>query len=592
MFQYMRQAVLAYILIILTPPLNILSMWTWLVDTMREYPALAVFLTVGIGFYIGRLKFKSFSLGVVTSVLLVGVVVGQLNISVPGPLKDVFFLLFLFSIGYSVGPQFFAALRGDGIRQVVFAIVVCVLCLLSTWGVALLFGYNIGEAVGLMAGGSTMSAVIGVGTDTINSLQATAAEKKEWIAMIPVSYAVTYIYGTIGSAYLLANLGPLLLGGLKKVKAETAALEAKMNRSTTYSDPNYLRALRPVVFRAYKISAEWFGDGKTVAQLEDYLRSQGRILYVERLRAGSQISEPAPDTVLHPGDEIVLSGRREFAIGDEQWVGPEVVDAELLDFPAEQLVVTVARKDIVSLTVDELRSKDFMRGISVKSITRGGVDIPVLAQVKLRRGDIVTIVGLVREVNQAAPLIGYADRRSSATDMVFVGLGIFIGGLLGAITVHFGNIPVSLSTSGGALIAGLLLGWARTKHPTFGRIPAASVWLMDNLGLNMFIAVVGISAGPSFIAGLKEVGVLMFVAGVLATSIPLILGTILGKRVFKFSSAVTLGACAGSRTCTAALGAVQDAIGSSLPAMGYTVTYAIGNTLLIMWGVIIVLLMG
>lgn len=567
-------------------------MWSWIVDTLRSNPSLAVFLTVGIGFFIGKLKFKSFSLGVVTSVLLVGVVVGQLDIPVPGPLKDVFFLLFLFSIGYSVGPQFFAALRGDGIRQVVFAITVCVLCLLSTWGVAKLFGYNIGEAVGLMAGGSTMSAVIGVGTDTINSLQATAAEKKEWLSMIPVSYAVTYIYGTIGSAYLLANLGPLLLGGLKKVKAETAALEAKMNSGKSYSDPNYLRALRPVVFRAYKVDAEWFGDGKTVDQLEAYLRGQGRILYVERVRIGGQISEPAPSTLIRRGDEIVLSGRREFAIGDEQWVGPETVDAQLLDFPAEQLNVTVAGKEAVGKTVDELRSAPFMRGVSIKSISRGGTDIPVLAQVKLQRGDVVAIVGLVREVNDAAARLGYADRKSSATDMVFVGLGIFIGGLIGALTVRLGSVPVSLSTSGGALIAGLLLGWARTKRPTFGRIPSASVWLMDNLGLNMFIAVVGISAGPSFVAGLKEVGLLMFVAGVLATSVPLILGTLLGKHVFKFSSAITLGACAGSRTCTAALGAVQDAIGSSLPAMGYTVTYAIGNTLLIMWGVVIVLMMG
>ena len=148
----------------------------WIVQTLRANPSLAVFLTLGIGFFIGQLKFKSFSLGTVTSVLLVGVVVGQLDIPVPGPLKDVFFLLFLFAIGYSVGPQFFRALRGDGLKQVLFAVVVCVLCLLSTWGVALLMGYNVGEAVGLLAGSQTMSAAIGVGTDTIQSLSATAAQ--------------------------------------------------------------------------------------------------------------------------------------------------------------------------------------------------------------------------------------------------------------------------------------------------------------------------------------------------------------------------------------------------------------------------------
>ena len=184
----------------------------WIVHILRDNPSLAVFLTLGIGFFIGQLKYKSFSLGTVTSVLLVGVVVGQLDIPVPGPLKDVFFLLFLFSIGYSVGPQFFSALKGDGIKQVLFAVVVCVLCLLSTWAVALCMGYNVGEAVGLLAGAQTMSAVIGVGTDTINSLSASAADKQQWIGMIPVCYAVTYVFGTIGSAYILANLGPALLG--------------------------------------------------------------------------------------------------------------------------------------------------------------------------------------------------------------------------------------------------------------------------------------------------------------------------------------------------------------------------------------------
>ena len=124
----------------------------WIVQTLRANPSLAVFLTIGIGFLVGQLKYKAFSLGTVTSVLLVGVVVGQLNIPIPGPLKDVFFLMFLFAIGYSVGPQFFQALRGDGLKQVLFAVVLCVMCLVVTWGVSVIMGYNVGEALGLLAG--------------------------------------------------------------------------------------------------------------------------------------------------------------------------------------------------------------------------------------------------------------------------------------------------------------------------------------------------------------------------------------------------------------------------------------------------------
>lgn len=566
----------------------------WIGHILRDNPSLAVFLTLGIGFFIGQLKYKSFSLGTVTSVLLVGVLVGQFDIPVPGPLKDVFFLLFLFSIGYSVGPQFFRALKGDGIKQVLFAVVVCGLCLLSTWGVALCMGYNIGEAVGLLAGSQTMSAVIGVGTDTINSLGVSEAEKQQWLSIIPVCYAVTYVFGTIGSAYILANLGPWLLGGLKKVKAETAELEKKMNYGTANTDPNYIKAMRPVVFRAYKVTDSFFATPRTIEEAEDYFRQKGKTIYVERLRSGDTVTDVAPgsDLRITLGDEIVLSGRREFIVGDESWIGPEVFDSDLVDFMAEELEITVASKEFDSMTVDELRRQKFMYGVSVKSITRSGVNVPVLAQVKIGRGDVVTVVGLGREVDEVARRLGYADRRTTKTDLVFVGLGIFIGGLIGSLAIHIGEIPISLSVSGGALIAGLVLGWLRSKHPTFGRLPRSSVWLMDNLGLNMFIAVVGISSGPSFVTGLKEVGPVLFLMGVVATTLPLVLGMIIGRRIFKFPAAINLGCCAGSRTTTASLGAVQDAIGSSLPAMGYTVTYAIGNTLLILWGVVIVLLMS
>lgn len=566
----------------------------WIGHILRDNPSLAVFLTLGIGFFIGQLKYKSFSLGTVTSVLLVGVLVGQFDIPVPGPLKDVFFLLFLFSIGYSVGPQFFRALKGDGIKQVLFAVVVCGLCLLSVWGVALCMGYNIGEAVGLLAGSQTMSAVIGVGTDTINSLGVSEAEKQQWISIIPVCYAVTYVFGTIGSAYILANLGPWLLGGLKKVKAETAELEKKMNYGMANTDPNYINAMRPVVFRAYKVTDSFFSTPRTIDETEVYFRQKGKTIYVERLRSGGTIIDVAPgsDLKITLGDEIVLSGRREFVVGDESWIGPEVLDSDLIDFMVEELDITVASKKFDSMTVDELRRQKFMYGVSIKSISRSGVNVPVLAQVKIGRGDEVTVVGLGREVDEVARRLGYADRRTTKTDLVFVGLGIFIGGLIGSLAIHIGEIPISLSVSGGALIAGLVLGWLRSKHPTFGRLPRSSVWLMDNLGLNMFIAVVGISSGPSFVTGLKEVGPVLFLMGVVATTLPLVLGMIIGHRIFKFPAAINLGCCAGSRTTTASLGAVQDAIGSSLPAMGYTVTYAIGNTLLILWGVVIVLLMS
>ena len=562
------------------------------VNLFREYPSLAIFLTIGVGFWIGKLKYKSFSLGTVTSVLLVGVVVGQMNIPISGPLKSVFFLLFLFAIGYSVGPQFFRSLRGSGLKQVGFAVVLCVVCLLVTFGIAKLFGYSPGEAAGLLSGAQTISAVIGVGGDTIATLDASAADKKMWTDMIPVCYAVTYIFGTIGSAYILGNIGPRLLGGLDKVKQQTAQLAAQLNQSSIANDPAYIDSNRQVVFRAYRAESSFFDTPRNVAEIEDYIKKMNRRVFVERLRVDGKIVDAEFSTRVKKGDEIVLSGRREYVIEDESWIGTEVADNELLSFPIEQVRVMLTKKMVDGITVDALRVKPFMVGIIIKSITRGGVEIPVLAQTELCAGDIITINGLAREVNAAAPQIGYVDRPTNQTDLVFVGLGIVIGGIIGALTLHLGGVPISLSTSGGALIAGLVFGWLRSKRPTFGGIPQPALWILNNLGLNMFIAVVGITAGPTFIQGIEKVGFMLFIAGVLATSIPLFIGIWMGAKIFKFHPAINLGCCAGGRTTTAALGAIQDSLQSSIPAMGYTVTYAVGNTLLILWGVAIVLLMS
>lgn len=563
----------------------------WVIHLLRQHSELAIFLTIAAGFWIGKIKVGQFSLGIVTSVLLVGVLVGQLDITIEEPVKSVFFLLFLFAIGYKVGPQFFRGLKKDGLPQVGFAVLMCVGCLVITWILALIMGYNAGEAAGLLAGAQTISAVIGVADDTINGLNISTEQKNNMINIIPVAYAVTYIYGTAGSAWVLSSLGPKMLGGLEKVKAACKELEAKMGTSEA-DEPGFEHARRPVVFRAYTIENNWFGNGKTVEQLESYFISQGKRLFVERMRHNHTIiNEILPGQLLQKGDEVVLSGRREFAIGEEDWIGEEVIDPQLLDFPVEVLPVMIHKKPYANRKLEFIRKQSFMHGVSVRRIKRAGIDIPVFAQTVVDSGDTLELVGLKKEVETAAKQLGYIDRPTNATDMVFVGIGILIGGVIGALAIHIGGVPISLSTSGGALIAGLVFGWLRSKHPTFGQIPESSLWVLNNVGLNMFIAVVGISAGPSFIQGLKEVGPMLFIIGILATSLPLLLGLILARYVFHFHPALALGCTAGARTTTAALGAIQEAVGSETPSLGYTVTYAVGNTLLIIWGVVIVLLM-
>jgi putative transport protein len=562
----------------------------WLIQIFRQYPELAIFLTLAAGYFIGGVKIGKFSLGAVTGVLLTGVLIGQLNIDISPNVKSVFFLMFLFAVGYSVGPQFFGGLKKDGLPQMIFALIVCLFCLACPYAIGKLMGYDTGLTAGLLAGSQTISAVIGVASDTINQMGIPAHQKADYINKIPVAYAVTYIFGTAGSAWVLASLGPRLLGGNLVEKAKE--LEATLGGSAVGNEPGISSAYDRIIYSAYQISNGSFASKRTIKAIEEELQKHGRRLFVERIRKGKDIRDVTPDMVVDENDVIVVGGRREYMMNYKANAEKEVLDIPLLDFPVEVLSVMIIKKEIANVTVAELRNMDFMHGVVIRAVKRAGIEMPVFPNTKLAKADMIELVGVKRHVENAIRHIGYADRPTNMTDMIFVGLGIVLGGLLGTLTLHVSGVPLSLSTSGGALIAGLVFGWLRGQHPTFGRIPEPAQWVMNNVGLNMFIAVAGITAGPSFVAGFKEAGWGLFIAGALATTLPLILAVLLGRYVFKFHPAITLGCAAGARTTTAALGAIQDALKSKTPALGYTVTYAVGNTLLIIWGVIIVILMS
>src|SRR5436305_2255978 len=184
----------------------------WFVQTLRSYPEIAILLSLAFGYYFGSFTYKGLGLGAVTATLIAAVIIGQLEIAVTGPLKPFFFLLFLFAIGYAVGPQFVRGIASDGLPQALYAAVVCVFCLLGGYLAAKFAGYDVGSAAGLYAGSQTISASMGLATDAINRLGLPPEEAKNLLDAMPVAYAVTYIFGTIGSAIVLSLFGPALLG--------------------------------------------------------------------------------------------------------------------------------------------------------------------------------------------------------------------------------------------------------------------------------------------------------------------------------------------------------------------------------------------
>jgi putative transport protein len=321
-------------------------------------------------------------------------------------------------------------------------------------------------------------------------------------------------------------------------------------------------------------------------------------VFIERLRRDGKIVDADPGTVLKAGDVIGAVGRHEIIVGSgANHLGSEVEDREMLNVPAEALEVVLTHKTLAGRTLGDIVSnatdtgKAFARGVFLRKVERSGIELPVNAGLKIDRGDRLLLVGSKHNVERVAGQIGYVDRVSDQTDMILVGLGVLIGGVIGAQSMKVGGIPISLSTSGGALIMGLICGYLRAVNPKFGRISSGGQWFMSSVGLTTFIAVVGISSGPGFVAGLQALGVKLFVAGVVATTIPMIIGLYLGKYVFKFHPAINLGVNAGSRVTTAAMGQITDAAKSNVPVLGYTIPYAISNTLLIVWGIVIVIIM-
>lgn len=558
---------------------------SYVANALRESPELAIFLTIAIGFLIGRLKFGSFSLGIVVGCLLAGVLIGQLDIKVSPLVKTVFFDLFLFTTGYKVGPQFFRALKRDALPQVALTVVLCVTCLLTALLFAKLLSYDIGTAAGLLAGAFSESTVIGTAGEAIQRLPLPEAERTALINNIPVAYAVTYLVGTASLVWFLPKIGPKLMG----VDLKTIAAMRSQSATAAAETEGVVSAARVFDVRAYRIANNQL-IGRTVAETEALPKAARA--YILRIRRGEVLLEPAPDLVLRQDDIIAVMARQEIHTDRGDMIGTEVSDLALLDIPIEALDVVLTNRSLDGRSLAELAKEQFARGVFLSKLMRAGVEMPIGAESRVNRGDVLSIVGPLPCVERAAAELGYPDRRTSATDMVFVGFGIFLGGLVGLLTVVVGNVPLTLTASGGALVMGLVFGWLRSVYPYFGRIPEPAIWIFDTLGLCMFIGIVGLGAGPSFVSGLSTTGLSLVAVGLISALLPHTIGILFGRYVLKMDPLIVLGACAGAGTITAALRAVQDEAQSSVPALGYTVPYAIGNILLTAWGPVLVALMS
>jgi putative transport protein len=429
---------------------------------------------------------------------------------------------------------------------------------------------------------------MGLSTDAINRLGLAADQTKNLLNSMPVAYAVTYIFGTVGSALVIALLGPALLR--LDLVAACKDYEEKNGGSKELGGPG--SAWHRWEVRAFRVKPG--GKVKGLRAIEAEALVPDARIFVLRVRRDGKIEDATADTVLQEGDVVAVAGAREVLLRVVGQGGTEVEDPELLSVPIEGVDVYVTNKAVDGKTLTEIAQIPAARGVFLRKITRGATatTIPILPNTQINRGDLLTLVGRTQDTTAAAKLLGVADRPTDVADVAFIGGAITLGAFVGALVLKIHGVPLTLSTAGGALIAGLVFGWLRSVRPLFGRIPSPTVWFMNSVGLNIFIAVVGISAGPGFVNGLKTQGISLFLWGALATTVPLILGMFVGKYIFRFHDALLLGIVSGARTTTASLGLVCDRSHSQVPALGYTVTYAVGNTLLTIWGMVLIILLS
>ena len=559
-------------------------MLSWLEQFLIRYPELALFLVIAAGYWIGNFKFGAFSLGPVTGALFAGLLVGNFApVPVSGMTKSFLFLLFLFGVGYSVGPQFVLAMKRDGLKPVLLAISVSFTGLGVAIAVSTVLQLDPGFAAGLLSGALSQSAAMGTATDAVNGLAIPEAQRALLVSHIAVADAVCYTFGYAGVILFCTQIAPALL----KIDLRKEALKLEQALGINRSKPGLASAWRKFELRAYRLEQHSPLVGLSVAAAE--ARIPEHRAFIHRIRRGENIFAAEPGTGLAAGDVIALSAPRQVIV---EWIGAradEVEDKELLDITLSAAEILLINRDLAETSLLEASQQPWARGLYLRSLSRGGQEIPIAAGIVLQRGDLLRVVGPERVVETAAKSIGVIVAPSTTIDFVVLGLAIFLGGLIGVLVAFsIGGIKITLSTSVGTLLAGFVVGYLRTHIPHFGRIPDGAVSLMTSLGLAAFVGLTGIHAGPIFLSALREAGIGLLLGGMAVTLLPQIVGLCFGHFVLRMNPILLLGALTGAQTVTAAMAALQERSGSSVVVLGYTPAYPISNILFTTWGSVMV----
>lgn len=555
----------------------------WIQGELKHSPEILLFLSLAIGFWIGKFQFGKFQLGGVAGSLLAAVVLSLIGVPVDNGVKAILFALFIYAVGFESGPQFFKSLGPKSLKEIILAVFMAVCGLATVLIMAKIFQLDKGMAAGLAAGGMTQSAIIGTAGDAISRLDLPAAEIQRLQANVAIGYAVTYIFGSLGAIIICASIVPKFMG--RGIRDDALKAQAEQLKGAFQLAPGQELAMPEIVGRIYRVQQ---ASGQTISELQSKIPN----ITIERVKRGTQFIDSSLETKLETDDIILVIGRRSSVVSIAQHIGTELESSEGMEIVMSTTDMILRNSKYINRTLGDVRANtpEYLKhGIYVLGIKRNNESVPMDDNTVLHKGDVITIYGTKNDLDRMVKEGGRAISQSIKTDWVFHGIGLAVGLLIGLIVIRISNMPLTLGAGGGALLSGLFFGWLHSRNQVRGNMPLAASQLLKDLGLAGFVAAVGLQSGLQAFQTIKQSGLSLFLIGVVVTVVPLILSMLFARYVLRYDNvAVMAGALSGARSANPAFGVVLDKAGNSIPTVPFAITYALANVFLTLLGPLIV----
>ena len=512
----------------------------------------ALFLIVALGFMLGRIKVKGVSLDV-SAVIFIALLFGHYGVFIPKELGNFGLVLFIFTIGIQAGPGFFDSFRSKGKTLIIITMLLIGSASLTAVVLKYLCGIDTASVVGLMAGALTSTPGLAVAIDSTAS------------PLASIAYGIAYPFGVIGVILFVKLLPKIMRVDLEK---EARTLDAERKSKFPEMETCLFKVTNDAVF------------DKTLAELR-FSNMTGAI--ISRMKSNGHILIPMGITKLSQNDWVQCVGTKEALSQAELLLGErEEGELPLADTQDIQSLL-LTNKKVVGKQLRELRLHQNF-GCTVTRVRRSGIDLTPSENLELKFGDKLMVVGEKEGLNGFACMIGNNAKLLSDTDFFPIAMGIVLGVIFGKLNISLGeNISFSPGLTGGVLIVALILSAVGKTGPIIWSMSGPSNQLLRQLGLLLFLAEVGTSAGKTLVATFQTSGLLLFGVGAAITVIPMLVAVIVGKLIFKISMLDLLGTITGGMTSTPGLAAADSMVDSNIPSVAYATVYPIAMVFLIMF---------